>query len=89
MEADRFMTVHYLDGTREIYSFPQQAKDQYDLMSKIKTALTADRITIEVEGILTTIPLAAVKRIEFSPSPTKLPDEVIVGAKLEDSSEYH
>ena len=88
MHSDRFMTIHYLDGSRETYSFPKQAKDQYDLVSKMKSALTTDRITIEVDGILSLIPLVAVKRIDFSPSPATLPDEVIVGAKLEDNSEY-
>jgi hypothetical protein len=43
--------------------------------------MSADRIVLEVEGILHIIPMTAVKRIDFSPVPPKLPDEVIRGAR--------
>lgn len=84
MQPERFLTVHYLDGTTETYSFPKQAKDQYELANKMQSIMNLDRITMDVDGILSVIPLTAVKRLEFSPTPAALPDGIITGAKLLD-----
>ena len=40
----------------------------------------ADRIVLEVDGLLHIIPMSAVKRLDFSPAPPHLPDFVIRGA---------
>ena len=85
MEANRFLTVHYLDGTHETFSFPKQATDQFDMMSKLNAAMTADRFTIEADGRLHIIPLSSIRRLEFSPVPGKLPQGVIRGAALNEA----
>ncbi|MES9950669.1 MAG: hypothetical protein ABW118_17060 [Candidatus Thiodiazotropha sp.] len=82
MEASRFLTVHYLDGSSETFTFPKQAKDQYDQMSKLHDAMTTDRLVIEADSSLHVIPLNSVKRFEFSPLPDKLPDGIIRHASL-------
>lgn len=82
MEASRFLTIHYTDATNETFIFPKQAIDHFDLMKKLHKAMTIDRIVIEADGRLHIIPLFAVKRLEFSPVPDKLPDGVIKGATL-------
>ncbi|MEW8051157.1 MAG: hypothetical protein AB2809_12335 [Candidatus Thiodiazotropha sp.] len=82
MEASRFLTVHYLDGSSETSTFPRQAKDQYDQMSKLHDAMTTDRLAIEADSSLHVIPLNAVKCFEFSPLPDKLPDGIIRHASL-------
>ncbi|MCU7918143.1 MAG: hypothetical protein KZQ88_06725 [Candidatus Thiodiazotropha sp. (ex Dulcina madagascariensis)] len=82
MEANRFLTVHYLDGKSETFTFARQATDQYDQMNKLHAAMTTDRIVIEADGRLHIIPLSSVKRLEFSPVPGKLPEGIIKGATL-------
>jgi hypothetical protein len=80
MEARRFLTIHYMDGSSETFTFPKQAKDNIELMRKLHDAMTADRILIEAEQSLHLIPLSSVKRIEFSPTPDKLPNGIIRNA---------
>jgi hypothetical protein len=82
MAASRFLVIHYLDGTSETFTFPKQAKDHYDLMGKLNDAMKADRLTIEADGHLHIIPLSAIKRLQFSPTPESLPGEVIKQASL-------
>jgi hypothetical protein len=82
MSAERWLRIEYLDGSSEAYSFPEQAKDEYEQTRGLREGLASDRIALEADGILRVIPLSAVKRIEFSPLPLKLPEQVIRGAKL-------
>ena len=81
MTVDRWLRIEYLDGTDETFTFPKQAKDEYDFSVRFREILSADRIVLESEGQLHIIPLSAVKRLDFSPapSPQKLPDQVIKG----------
>jgi len=81
MSEDRWLRIEYVDGNSETFSFPKQAKDEYEQARAFREAMSADRIVLEVEGILHIIPMTAVKRIDFSPVPAKLPDEVIRGAR--------
>ena len=80
MSADRWLRIEYLDGTSETFSFPKQAKDAYEQTQRMREALTADRIVLESDGMLHIIPLSAVKRLDFSPAPDKLPDQVVKDA---------
>ncbi|MEL0584049.1 MAG: hypothetical protein AAES65_04110 [Candidatus Thiodiazotropha sp. (ex. Lucinoma kazani)] len=82
MDISRFLTVHYADGTSETFIFPKQASDRFDLMKKLHTAMTTDRILIEADDSLHVIPLSAVKRLEFSPVPDEMPEGIIRGATL-------
>jgi hypothetical protein len=81
MEEQRFLTIHYMDGTSDSFTFSKQAKDDYDLATRLKKALTADRIVMEMEGVLTIIPMSAVKRMDFSPVVGSLPEDVIQGVE--------
>ena len=85
MDANRFLTIHYLGGETETFTFAKQAGDQYDQMNKLHNAMKVDRIVIEAEGRLHIIPLSAIKRLEFSPLPEQLPDGIIKGAMLNDT----
>ncbi len=84
-DIERFMTVTYLDGSRETYSFPRQSDDEYEAAMKRKFLLSTDRYILEVDGMVVMIPLTAVKRIEWSPAPDKLPDTILRGASLRDT----
>lgn len=80
MAVERWLRVEYMDGTSEAFSFPKQVQDDYEQMQKIREAMRADRIVLEVDGLLHIIPMSAVKRLDFSPAPPSLPDFVIRGA---------
>lgn len=80
MSVDRWLRIEYTDGTSETFSFPQQAKDDHEQMQRLREAMKADRIALEVDGLLHIIPMSAVKRLDFSPAPSKLPDFVVKGA---------
>lgn len=82
MPIDRWLRIEFVDGTSETFSFPKQAKDEYDQSQRIREALSADRIVLESEGQLHVIPMSAIKRLHFAPAPAKLPDWVIKGVTL-------
>lgn len=82
MPVERWLRIDYIDGTSDTYSFPKQASDDYDQSHRLSEALQADRIVFESDAQLHIIPLSAIKRINFSPAPAKLPDQVIKGATL-------
>lgn len=83
MSADRWLRIQYIDGTSETFSFPKQVDDDYEQMQKFREAMRADRIVLEVEGMIHVIPLSSIKHIDFSPAPTNLPDYVIRGASVQ------
>ena len=80
MSVDRWLRVEYIDGTSETFSFPKQVDDDYEQIQKLREAMRADRIALEVDGLLHVIPMTAVKRLDLSPAPANLPDFVIRGA---------
>lgn len=80
MPADRWLRIQYVDGTSETFSFPEQVEDDYERLQKFREAMRADRIVLEVAGVIHIIPMSAVKHIDFSPAPPNLPDFVIRGA---------
>lgn len=80
MSVDRWLRVEYVDGGSETFSFPRQVEDDYEQMQRFREAMRADRLVLEVEGLVHVIPMSAVKHIDFSPAPTNLPDYVIRGA---------
>jgi hypothetical protein len=82
MTASRFLIIHYLDGSSETFTFPKQAKNHFDLMSKLNDAMKADRFIIEADGHLNIIPLSSIKRLQFSPAPEPLPPGVIHSASI-------
>ena len=79
----RFLTVHFIDGTKISVSFPQQIKDPAMMASKVQKALQANELAFEAEGELIVIPTANVKYLQLHPAPQKLPEMVVKGARLE------
>jgi hypothetical protein len=83
MARDRRITIHFTDGNQLAFKFPQQAELSV-MATAVQKALERDKITIEAEGALYTVPLTNVKYIRMSPVPQRLPDAVITGATLAD-----
>ena len=81
--ARRFMTVHFIDGSRLSVSFPPQVENLAQMASQVRKALEANELAFEAEGELIVIPTANVKYLQVHPAPERLPDSVIRGARLE------
>ena len=81
--ARRFLTVHFIDGSKISISFPQQIKDPAMMASKVQKALQANELAFEADGDLIVIPTANIKYLQVHPAPEKLPESVVQGARLE------
>lgn len=81
--ARRFLTVHFMDGTKLSVSFPEQVQDLATMASRVQKALEASELAFEAEGELIVIPTANIKYLQLHPSPERLPDTVVQGARLE------
>jgi hypothetical protein len=52
------------------------------MATAVQKALERDKLTIEAEGVLYTMPLHNVKYIRMFPVPERLPETVITGATI-------
>jgi hypothetical protein len=84
-KQERGMIIHFTDGTKKVLEFPQQIADSdAAAAARIKEALEARHLTLEVDGALVVIPLENVKYLQVYPAPKKLPAGVIKGASFKD-----
>lgn len=81
--SKRFVTIHFMDGTRLSVSFPPQAENLPTMASRVQKALDANQLAFEADGELIVIPATSVKYMAVSPAPERLPDTVVRGASLE------
>jgi len=86
MARNRALTVHFTDATKLSFIFPQQT-DEDIMAEKVKEILSGEQLAIEADESLYVIPTSNVKYIQAYPAPQKLPDKVIKGATLIDSSD--
>ena len=82
MAEKRFLTIHFTDGTKMSVTFPKQVESPHQIVKKVKDALDASQLSIEMGGELFVIPMNSIKYLQMSPAPDKLPDTVIRGATL-------
>jgi hypothetical protein len=80
--ADRHMTIHFNDGTRLSFEFPQQAGDAYSVTTRLQEALKAQYLLVDCEGSLMMFPFANIKYVQAHPAPSPAPANAIQGAKL-------
>ena len=85
MTQKRNLTIHFVDGTKVAYDFPQQAEDNSTMSSKIESLLDKQFIVIEGDGAIHFYPVNNIKSLQLHPVPQKLPDYVIRGAVAADT----
>ncbi len=85
MTQKRRMTIHFIDGSKCAFSFPQQAADEHGMARKIGELLEHEHVMVEADGTLMVFPLSSIKYIQAYPAPSRLPDSVIKGATLIDT----
>ena len=82
MASKRFLTIHFIDGSKISMTFPPQTENYHQIASRVQKALDANQLALEVEGELFVIPMNNVKYLQVNPAPEKLPDSVIRGGTL-------
>ena len=78
------MTVKFVNGTEEHYTFPRQVteEDAHVMMNKVQEALDAKHLIIDLGSKVQILPMNNILQIEISPTPVKLPSICIKGASL-------
>lgn len=71
------ITVTFNDGTVQTYGLTERQVDGLQMASRVKAMMEASMVALELEDRLVMLPMANIRMIEVSPSPTKLPDTVI------------
>ena len=82
MTAKREMTIHYMDGSKMKLDFPLQTENENARVIKLKEALAARHLIVEVDGALLIIPFENIKYVQAYPAPSKLPENAIRAASF-------
>jgi hypothetical protein len=84
MASDRFLKVHFIDGSEMSVTFPKQSGNPLLLAKRVQAAIESRQLAIEVDGQLFVIPMSNVKFLQVKPSPEELPETVILGGAILD-----
>jgi hypothetical protein len=82
MANERYVTIHFTDGSKLSVTFPKQTDMLYKIMSGVEKALDADKLAIEIDGELFVVPMNNIKYLQVNPVPEKTPETVIRGGSL-------
>ena len=82
MANERFLTLHFIDGSKLSVTFPKQADALYKIVNNVQKVLEADKLAIEIGGELFVIPMNNIKYMQVNPVPEKIPETVIRGGVL-------
>jgi hypothetical protein len=86
MERDRQLTLHFNDGSRIAFDFPEQTSDETARQMKIAQFLAAKNVVIEADGSVLIFPVANIKYIALAGVPlgrgSALPRAMIRGARV-------
>lgn len=85
MTEKRYMTIHFIDGTKAAFDFPQQLGDKSSISTRINKLMEMQYITIEADNSVHFYPVNNIKSIQFYPVPEILPDTTIRGAVIVDT----
>jgi len=90
MPQDRALTVHFNDGSKLGFEFPEQGPNAAAKQLKIADLLAGKHLVIEAEGSLMVIPVTSIKYLTLSAPDAKrksegkegLPRHTILGARI-------
>ena len=81
----RSMIIHFNDGSKKLLAFPDPVSDSdASLNLRLREALDARHLVLEVDGAMVVIPVEAIKYLESFPAPKKLPAYAIRGAMFKE-----
>ena len=86
---DRIATLHFVDGTKLAFEFPEQSTNAAGRTLKVSDLLASKHVVIEAEGQVFVFPVTSIKYIAFSVPNLKnqagvFPRHAITGARLRD-----
>jgi hypothetical protein len=81
MEPTRGLTVHFIDGTKMSYGFPEQAANSAAKQIRMEEFLKSPYLMVIADGVLTAFPVANIKAIQM-PVDEKMVDEVRMPAHV-------
>ncbi len=88
MQKDRAMTIHFMDGTRVSFDFPEQKTNDAARAIMFEEVLKNPYIMVEADGVLLMYPVANIKSIQLMVPPgqgkTTPPKGLIRGATVVD-----
>lgn len=90
MTHDRTMTLHFNDGSKMTFEFPEQAKSAAAKQIKLAEFMASKNVVMEVEGQVMVFPMTSIKYIAFhSPGQNffkgpALPRQSIISARIRD-----
>jgi hypothetical protein len=86
---DRILTLHFVDGSKLSFDFPEQTANAAARQLKLAELLTSKHVVIEAEGQVMIFPVANVKYIALSvpmlstkSAAGALPRHTIMGARI-------
>ena len=84
---DRILTLHFIDGSKLQFEFPEQAPNAAARQLKLADFMTSKHVVIEAEGSVMIFPVANIKYMALSLPDTKgaggaLPKHAIKGARI-------
>ena len=86
MDPTHGLTVHFMDGTKASYAFPDQAPNEAARQLRLEEFLKSPYLMVIADGVFTMLPVANIKAIQMPVSEnmkkTALPKHVIRGATL-------
>ena len=87
MEPTRGLTVHFNDGSKISYGFPEQAANAAARQIRMADFLKSPYLMVVADGVFTAFPVANIKAIQMSVSDkvveeANLPAHVIQGATV-------
>ena len=85
MSEQRRLIIHFVDGSKKLLEFPQQASySEATLAARLNEALEARHLVIEADGALVVIPFENIRYLQAYSAPKKLPSYAIKGASFKD-----
>ena len=75
MQRERMLTLHFLDGSRIVFNFPEQTTNATAKKLKMEEFLASNHVLIEADGSLLMFPMANIKYIQLAKSDTGAFDE--------------
>ena len=88
---DRILTLHFVDGSKLSFEFPEQTPSAAARQMKLADLMTSKHLVIEAEGSVMLFPVVNIKYMALSVpmlrskgAAAALPRHAIVGARIRD-----
>ena len=82
MKRDRSITLHFIDGTKITFDFPEQTTSIAGKTLRFEEFITNNNVLIEADGSLLVFPMANIKYAQFSITEAFAPDLVKLPSSL-------